>query len=443
VTTHHSRIKALESLANVWNKAGLNYSVLHGLEDYPRSVGRDLDVCVHRAHIHEGADLAEQELLKDGWFTVRRDRIWAHWLFGFRYRDSKIEGLEIDFLPVMQTGLVRFVNGPSHFKDNKGPFPQDIWGGFVKRIIMQFYGANVDRFRSRTGSLALSASEGQVLENKLEEFFGGRARLLAEFLRAGNINSTERFLQKTRAWSQLRSLLFSKRRLERLCFCLRRFVALNIIPRRVAPIVAIVGPDGVGKSCSIRALEDLMQEINVFPARFYRHWRPNILPPLREALNPKAWFRKHSSNACAQRPRRDSGPFSFLRLFYYSIDFIVGHWLEDARASVRLHPVIYDRHAIDMSIDPARYGLSRPPPGIFRKIVPRPDLIIALIDAPQNIHARKNELSIAEITTQVTTIRNLHRLGLIDRLVEVNGEPQEVAERILRLILENFTTRRD
>lgn len=443
MTNQHSRIQALEILANTWNKSGLSYSVLHGLEGYPHSVGRDLDVCMKRADTTRGADLAESELRKDGWFTVRFDRIWAHWLFGFRYHHGKVEGLEIDFLPTMQTGLLRFLNGPSRFTETIGPFPQDIWGGFVKRILMQFYGSNGVRFRSKPDSLVLSGSESEVVERKLGEFFGDRTRLLIEFLQCGDLESTDRFLRQTRVWSQLRSLLFSKRRIERFYFCLRRFVGLNIAPRRVAPIIAIVGPDGVGKSSTIRSLEALLQEINVFPKSIFRHWRPDLIPTLNEVLEPKAWFRKRFSDGRAQQPRRHAGPFSLIRLLYYSIDFIVGFWLKDARASVRLHPVIYDRHAIDMSIDPARYGLSHPPPDIFRKIVPKPDLVIALIDAPQNIHARKNELTIPEITAQIETITDLHRQGHIDSLVEVNGQPDEVAARILRLVLENFTARND
>ncbi len=443
MTNQHSRIQAWETVAKAWNKSGLSYSVLHGLEGYPHSVGRDLDVCMRRADINRGANLAEGELRKDGWFTVRFDRIWAHWLFGFRYQHGTVEGLEIDFLPTMQTGLVRFLDIPSHSTKTVGPFPQDIWGGFVKRILMQFYGSNGVRFRSKPCSLVLSGSEGELVERKLGEFLGGKTRLLTEFLQAGDFESTERFLRQTRVWSQLRSLLFSKGRLERFCFCLRRFVGLNIVPRRVTPIIALVGPDGVGKSSTIRSLEALLQEIDVFPKRIFRHWRPDLIPALSEALEPKAWFRKRSSDGPAQQPRRHAGAFSLIRLLYYGIDFIVGYWLKDARASVRLHPVIYDRHAIDMSIDPARYGLSRSPPDIFRKIVPKPDLVIALIDAPQNIHARKHELTIPEITAQIKTITDLHRQGHIDSLIEVNGQPDEVAARILRLVLENFTARND
>lgn len=436
-----TRRATFEALAAEWERQGLETGVLHGLERYPAEVGRDLDVCIREDQTELAIRLTRDLLEAEGWKVVALSRPWAHWVFAFRNLATEPEGLEIDFLPMMQTGVLRLLDGPSPHRTRKGPFCIDSWGGVVKRILMQLYAGNRDRFRRCPEELTIQADEQSAIADMLPKFFASGAPRLEAALKRENPVELEEIIRQTRLKTQIRSLVTGQGRLRHAVFCLHRWVGLNLRPRRVAPLIAVVGPDGVGKSTTLRSLEECFVRLNVFPARIQRHWRPGLFPPLHEAWKPSSWMRRRKDEGPAQDPRRTAGKLRLVRSWYYFLDFWLGHWLLDARASVRLNPVIYDRHAVDMTIDPVRYGLSAPFPKILQRLIPRPDLVIALVDHPENIRARKQELSIGEIQDQLSRIEHLHSEGHIDRMLSVQATPEETAATLLRELLNHFCSR--
>ena len=63
------KTSVLETIAEHWNRAGIHYAVAHGLEPYPDTVGRDLDILVPAAYIKMAIDIARNVLQTHG-FTV-------------------------------------------------------------------------------------------------------------------------------------------------------------------------------------------------------------------------------------------------------------------------------------------------------------------------------------------------------------------------------------
>src|ERR1700676_4213281 len=116
--------------------------------------------------------------------------------------------------------------------------------------------------------------------------------------------------------------------------------------------IALVGPDGVGKSPPIALIRDWFErELPDYRVEL-RRWRPGLLPDL-------GWFiGKPSVTVKAAKPRRNAGRFHGLRVFYYYWDFLLGAWWKDQIRTPPATVVIYDRCALDMKVDPVRFGLS-------------------------------------------------------------------------------------
>jgi len=428
-----------------WNEEGVRYAVLHGIESYPEKLGRDVDVAVDPAHLDLCGVVTQTELVKAEFSCVRFKREWgAQFLFGFRPTEDTVLSVELDLIPEIRWGLTTLLKGPDSPIMLHG-FQVDPWGAFLKRVVMQVLGGNWRRFEQRPEELSVTSVEltaafrrlgGLIPEHLLVDFLQAvrrsdlpRIKLLAPCLR-GHLG-IRRFY---RVPCQSVSNLFK---------WIRDEVALNVLPCRVAPIVAVVGPDGVGKGTTIHALQRSLSSLP-FTAFQLHHWRPGLLPLLGRLLNGAGNDGGGAAPVEAVQPRRIPGRFTLLRSAYYAVDFVLGYWLRDLRISTRLGMVVYDRCALDMAVDPVRYGISSPRwPRLLWRVVPKPDLIILLYDAPDRIHARKRELSVQEIRRQLSAWLRLAQNGEVDAVVTVDAPPEEIARRARDLIVDAFIAKHE
>jgi hypothetical protein len=181
--------------------------------------------------------------------------------------------------------------------------------------------------------------------------------------------------------------------------------AARVAERVVRPtglVVAIVGPDGTGKSTLARALPDAVDK--PFRRTAHVHFRPGVLP---------------RPGAVAGRPARDatrpqSVPphgqvMSVGLLLYYWLDFVVGSWLRLKPLRVRSGLVVVERGWWDIHVDPTRYRLAVPEPlvRVLGAFVPRADLLLVLGADPDVVLARKAELARDELVRQLEAWREL------------------------------------
>jgi len=198
-------------------------------------------------------------------------------------------------------------------------------------------------------------------------------------------------------------------------------------------IVAIVGPDGTGKSTTIDELRKQLVSNGSLVSSNLRHWRPRVLPPLGRFA-----AKDYDESKFGGPPRRSPGRFQFLRLAYYGIDFIVGHFVQDNPEKREGKVVLYDRCALDMRVDPVRFALrSTRGTGLLWKLAPRPDEVILLYDSPARILARKAELSGAELRRQFAAWFKLLAEEQVDAVVRIDSPPAAVARRIASYLNEN------
>lgn len=197
--------------------------------------------------------------------------------------------------------------------------------------------------------------------------------------------------------------------------------------------LALVGPDGVGKSTAIGLLQRWFAEQVPELSFEVRQWRPSLLPDL------GVFIGKPSKPASKTPPRRKPGRFHLVRLFYYFLDFLIGSWWKDRVRSPAAALIVYDRCALDMYVDPVRFGLrSRFGTRLLWRMTPRPDVLVLLHDDPERIWQRKRELQRHEMAEQIATWFDLVRTGDVDGVIRVDSEPEEIAARLRNIVLDKL-----
>lgn len=204
--------------------------------------------------------------------------------------------------------------------------------------------------------------------------------------------------------------------------------------------VVIVGPDGCGKSTintnSTHTLERAFRNTWSF------HWRPNLLPKLGASST--------SSNFSDNTPSQHSkykGIISYVRFFYYWLDFVLGYWLVVYPKKAQTTFIIGERYYLDILVHPERYGFSCPKWFIklFGSLVPKPDMTILLSADPQQIHDRKPELPVNIIAEQISKyteeINGWGESCIIDTSKDIETSSAEFTDKVLNKCAEKLKKR--
>lgn len=206
-------------------------------------------------------------------------------------------------------------------------------------------------------------------------------------------------------------------------------------------MIAVLGPDGVGKSTAIRCIESVLTAAT-HRGLILKHLRPGLLPPLARLRG-----RKPSTTGTVADPHgsKSSGAAgSCIRATYLLTDYILGYWLS-VRPQIAKKPaiVLFDRYAYDLVLDPRRFriGLPRSVMKRLAQFAPTPDLILCLHAQPEVIAARKKELPLEEIRRQVDELMEFAKNEPRAVLVSTEGTEDEVRERVLTTLRDFFRER--
>ena len=211
--------------------------------------------------------------------------------------------------------------------------------------------------------------------------------------------------------------------------------ALAFIRRVTQPTggwIAIMGPDGAGKSLVISALRQQLS--STFRVVRCYHLRPKLLRP------------GNSAEAAVTDPhgKPPRGMLaSIAKVFFLLADYVFGYLIQLAPAMMRSDMIIFDRYVHDLLVDArrVRYG----GPGwllrLLASVVPRPDLVI-LLDAPAEVlWSRKQEVTFEEVVRQRTGY--LQVAGDLAQAVIIDAaqSPSDVAGSALAAIVEFYSMR--
>lgn len=194
--------------------------------------------------------------------------------------------------------------------------------------------------------------------------------------------------------------------------------------------VAFLGPDGSGKSTII----DGLQKKNLpFDQSDYFHLKPVLKD-------------KNASNIVVGDPhgKEAYGFFkSTIKLLVFIWQYNRGWQKNIRKLKSKSSLVIFDRYYDDLLVDHRRYryGGSKTIAKFVRNFIPRPELYFILTADPDVIHSRKQEVSLQELTRQVTDYR---KLGDGKRYfnIDVNRSPNEIVSEIVEILTNEINERK-
>ena len=429
--TDTKSFEALAAVAASWAEGGIRYAILHGVERLPR-LGRDVDVLVRATDSGRAIELAASVLEGEGFRVAYPPAIWGPRLLATR-EPGWLNCVELHLTSEVRWRGARFADDPT-IDGRVGPFEWDAWASFAKVVMLPLLGRNDARAEKISSWLEVARAVDPSLARihaGCREWFGDDAdRLLKAAIgcRTDELVALAPRLRTSAVRSALRNDAsgFVSGYVEGF---LRR-LRLPLVP--AAPIVAVVGPDGVGKTTLLQSME--AGDPSVFTSVVTRHWRPGLLPDLKDLVRLR--FKTAPSDVPVP-PRRSAGRGSLIRLIYYLLDFLLGWLLRDRPASARQQLVLYDRHLLDMWADPARYGMRLSERSMWlRRLVPAPDLVVALTLDPQTTYLRKPELTIDEIEAQFAYWRRMRDLGEVDVSLSAEEPPDELKEKLEAIIMD-------
>jgi thymidylate kinase len=424
--------RILSKVFETLDRAEIPYCVLHGYEDLPNDIKSDVD-CLIDANVSARGLL---RLLHENRHEIGADAVLCrgrYIVLAGKRSDGSHCFLALDFATDCDLQDARYFDGREILATRRRhgmfwiPAPDLAFAAYLVRTISK--GDLNDQRAGRLSNFYRQDPEGCA--NQLARFCTPEnTTIIAAAAQCGHWEAVRARLAGLKA--VMRSRAIRRRPIRFAANKLRAWAdRLTRIFRPDGISVALLGPDGAGKSSVISALPS-----ELAPA-FARHdcwgFAPGILNTFRRG--ERTTDQPHGLKS-------RSLPVSLLRLGYwfaYHTYSYLSLRLVLARSTMLLH----DRSFVDILVDQKRYRYGGPVwmLRLVSRLAPKPDLVILLDAAPEVLQRRKQEVPYEVTARQREAYLALVRAMPNGRVIDAGAPMAQVVERVAELILEHMKRR--
>lgn len=420
----------------------LRYGVLRNFENLPVSLnGTDVDILVHPddlpAALHVIAETARS--IGAHYAKAYHDDMITQIVLVKRSHPTTIMPLKIDLLHNRQIQGIQFLDAETMLSDLRTHNGVSVVSEMVMLLdkwlfhlllgvpLPAKYDADFAAIaRGKTGSISgnlarfLPQSRATELVTALTEEKGSTIVL----------EPLERWRALARAWVA-QGLAALPRSVRFLGFRLRDL----LYPQGI--FLSVSGPDGSGKTTVIDMVLTQLRAIYGDSAVYYAHFRPTMLPRIAEVAKKTRAVETVDEDYDRPHRAKPSGLIgSAARLGYYWLDYMGGYFRSVHPVLRRREVMLFDRYYFDMIADSFRSRIALPLPLLLTigRILPLPRYAFFINVEPEEIHRRKQELTVEQIVALNERYNNLVQRGWLIR-INNNGAPEEASAAIVDRII--------
>lgn len=210
-------------------------------------------------------------------------------------------------------------------------------------------------------------------------------------------------------FNMLQNLLIKKKHFLKLSLGKRILNFINNFNLKRGIHIAIIGPDGTGKTTLIEGIKEFVEPI--YTEFKYIHLRPTFVPA---TIQIKKKFNSSTKNTIPKPHANKEYSYlkDLLKTFIIYIDYLIGYQFNINPYKRKNFFVCSDRYFYDMLVDPKRFrvkSLSKFTKFVFRKTLRKPDITLLLQADAETVFKRKKDLAFEEIKRQNSEYENLKK----------------------------------
>ena len=368
------------------------YAVLRNFEGLPeRNDSRDIDIIIERKSYKKERKNLIALLEKEGWKIItylNSDRV-VTWVCGCVDSDSNVEIIQLDFFFNTSLFGVRLINAKEFLAGRE-------FNGKIYHVNKDFefldkymYDRAVGvQYPQKYSHVKDAVRDSKVVAGKLKKIFGVNG------IDECDKRSGKRMLLRAATKNPFATF-------ERFCkFEYHRIK--NYLRSNTGFSIGFTGPDGSGKTTVIDTILERIAPVFKTAHKYY-HFRPALFGNLGEVAHSAGIKKEVDRNySDPHRGGKTGKVSSFLRLCYYSMDYVIGYFTKVKSVTRITRVVVFDRYYTDIICDSRRSRIYLSPKFLYwwgKLFIPTLNYNILLTANSETILARKRELDEEGIKT--------------------------------------------
>ena len=411
--------------------ANTNYAVLRNFEGLPdKNNSRDIDIIITRDSYKKAKKALVELIDRSGWKIItylNSDRLISYVCAATTEESTEI--VQWDFFFDTSVWGVQLMSAEEFLKHKQ-------FNGFLYYVGVECQFLDKILYNSAVGSkypekyraIREAAENSDFVKEKIKQIFGCNSVDECEKRRGKGL-----FFKAL--WNNLKSRPFGV--LAGIFLFLYTFIG-NYLRSRTGFSIGFTGPDGSGKTTVIDTILERIAPVFKDAHKYY-HFRPTLFGNLGEVAHSTGIKKEVDRNYSDPHRGGKTGKInSFLRLCYYSLDYIIGYFVK-VKSVIRItRVVVFDRYYTDIICDSHRSRIYLSPKFLYwwgKLFIPTLNYNILLTASSETILARKRELDEEGIRTINTKIDYLaDKKGYTKVLNE--STPQVAVNEILTFVFD-------